>query len=336
MLNSLSSEKDYITKNRNIVNISFIIPAHNEEKHLPKVLATINQLISDLVYEIIVVDNGSTDSTVNIAQEFGAMVLQDSSKTIAGLRNLGAEYAMGKILVFLDADVIITPKWAKEIVNLTSKLDENNRIVTGSHCGISANPSWIEKYWFLPMTLEKSNYMNSGHLIIDRNVFHEIGGFNSDLITGEDWEFCMRAKQKGIAIINNPELSVIHEGYPKTLRQFIRREKWHGIQDFYDMKSFINSKPAIFAVLYWLLGILGIILSVYYKSITYIVSAIMINSTLCLLVTLYKRKQLPINMIFYFLLYNAYFFARGLSFYTVSIRFGRNQHKKSVSWRYRV
>ena len=223
MLNSLSSEKDCITKNRNIVNISFIIPAYNEEKHLPKVLATINQLLSDLAYEIIVVDNGSTDSTVNIAQEFGANVFSSSDMTIAGLRNLGAECAIGKILVFLDGDVFITSMWAKEISKVISAFQHNKHIITGSRCGISLQPTWIERYWFAPMIQERSNYMNSGHLIIDKEIFNEIGGFNDTLVTGEDWEFSMRAKQNGITIINNPELHVIHEGYPKTLMQFVRK-----------------------------------------------------------------------------------------------------------------
>lgn len=303
--------RNYDKKN---INISFIIPAYNEEKHLPKVFATINQLINDLVYEIIVVDNGSTDSTVKIAQEFGAKVLTDPSGTIASLRNLGADCAIGEVLVFLDADVFITPKWAKEIVSLTSKLEENNRIVTGSRCGISANPSWIEKYWFLPMTLEESNYMNSGHLIIDREIFNEIGGFNDTLITGEDYEFCMRAKQKGIVIINNPKLHVIHEGYPKTLKQFIRREKWHGIQDASNMRSFLKSKPAILAILYWLSGIFGIVLSTYYGIVSYVLIGVIINAAICIFATINKQKQFPLNKGAYFLLYNVYFFARGLSF----------------------
>lgn len=163
------------------------------------------------------------------------------------------------------------------------------------------------------MNQEKANYMNSGHLIIDKDVFHEISGFNDALITGEDWEFCTRAKGKGIQIVNKPDLHVIHEGYPKTLREFIHREKWHGIQDFHNFYSFLKSLPAIAALLYWASGIFGIALSIYYKSAIYIAIAIIANSSLCILSTQNKRKRFPLNIIFYFLLYHVYLFARGLA-----------------------
>jgi len=293
--------------------ISFIIPTYNEELFLPKVLSSIKQLVSNIVYEIIVVDNGSTDATTRIAQECGAKVIVDSSKTIAGLRNLGARYAVGKVLVFLDGDVIITHEWVENIFKVVTSIEHNNQIITGSRYGIVTNPGWIEKHWFLPMTHEKARYINGGHLIVDRDVFNEIGGFTDSLITGEDWEFCMRAKQKGMVIFNNPDLRVIHEGYPKNLRQFIRREKWLGIQDFYNISTFLKSRPAIFASLYWFSGILGIFLFLYYKSVIYIIIAFIINSIFCIFATLNKKTQFPLNVIYYFLLYHVYFFARGLS-----------------------
>lgn len=294
------------------VTISFIIPAYNEEKLLPKVLSSINLLVTSVSYEIIVVDNGSTDATPIIAKECGAKVIIDVSKTISGLRNLGASYAVGKVFIFIDSDVVITPVWAENISKVLLSIEQNKEIITGSRYGISKNPSWIEKYWFLPMTKEKSKYINGGHLIIHRYAFYKTGGFNDNLITGEDWEFCMRAKQMGITIVNNPDLHVIHERYPKTIRQFIRKEKWHGIQDFYDISTFLKSKPAIFALLYWLSGLCGIGFSLYYKSFIYIIMTIIINSIFCILATFYKRKQFPLNVGYYFLLYNVYFYARGL------------------------
>ncbi len=307
------SPKLQIKKSKGAVDISFIIPVYNEEENLPNVLSAIRQFVTNLTYEIIIVDNGSTDSTVSIAQEFGAKVLYNSSSTIAGLRNLGAQSAQGRVLVFIDGDVIITQGWAENISEVLSIIEQDKRVITGSRYGVRTKPSWIEKHWFLPMTQEKANYINGGNLIIDSDVFHEIGGFNDTLITGEDYEFCMRAKQKGIVIINNPKLHVIHEGYPKTLKQFIRREKWHGIQDVYNINSFLKSKPAILSMFYWLSGMAGIILFLYYKSLIYLMSAIFINTAICFLTTLFKRRQYPLSIFSYFLLYHVYFFARGLS-----------------------
>ena len=296
--------------------ISFIIPTYNEEKFLPKVLTAIKKLVINLRYEIIVVDNGSTDATPRIAESYCAKVIIDASKTIAGLRNLGAQNASGNILVFLDGDVILTKEWTKNIFDVIKQLEIDNKIITGSRCGISLNPSWIEKHWFLPMTFEKSNYINSGHLIINKNVFKELGGFNEQFKTGEDWEFCIRAKNRGVfKIINNPNLYVIHEGYPKTIREFIRREIWHGIQDVNNIYSFIHSKPSIFSLLYLSIGICGIVFFINHKSINFLLTAVILNSTLCFIASLQKRKKFPLNLFYYFLIFHLYFFARGLSLF---------------------
>jgi glycosyltransferase involved in cell wall biosynthesis len=273
----------------------------------------IEEAARGFAHEIIIVDNGSVDSTLNIAKGFGAKVLQDSTKTIAGLRNMGAAEAIGKVFVFLDADVMLTPAWAEEFDRVHKVLIAGSRVVTGSRCGISTNPSWIEKHWFLAMTQEIATYINSGHLIIQASAFKEIGGFNDNLITGEDWEFSMRAKQKNFSVLNNPKLEVIHEGYPKSLRSFILRESWHGIQDFQSVKSFFGSKVAMAAMFYWIFLLAGLALTLYLKSIIWIIVAVAINAMICLVATSRKRMRYKLNILPYFLLFNVYFFSRGLS-----------------------
>lgn len=294
-------------------NITFIIPTYNEEDFLPQSLKAIELFAVDLSYEVIVVDNGSTDATLDIAQRFGATVYQDSTKTVGGLRNLGAAYADGEVLVFLDADVVITRVWAQEFNDLCIRIEGDNRLITGSRCNIGRNSSWIEKNWFLPMTQQKSGYINSGHMIVARCVFQEIGGFDDTLVTGEDWEFCMRAKQNSCSVVNNPKLLVVHEGYPKDLRSFVNREAWHGVQDFYNLQSLLRSKVALVAILYWITGILGIALAIYYMSLGWFFIALGFNALICLCATFNKRRQYRLNILPYFLLFHVYFYSRGLS-----------------------
>jgi glycosyltransferase involved in cell wall biosynthesis len=274
------------------MDVSFILPTLNEAESLSRSLAVIEEAARGFAHEIIIVDNGSVDSTLNIAKGFGAKVLQDSTKTIAGLRNMGAAEAIGKVFVFLDADVMLTPAWAEEFDRVHKVLIAGSRVVTGSRCGISTNPSWIEKHWFLAMTQEIATYINSGHLIIQASAFKEIGGFNDNLITGEDWEFSMRAKQKNFSVLNNPKLEVIHEGYPKSLRSFILRES---------------------AMFYWIFLLAGLALTLYLKSIIWIIVAVAINAMICLVATSRKRMRYKLNILPYFLLFNVYFFSRGLS-----------------------
>lgn len=294
--------------------ISFIIPALNEERHLPRLLHTINEMVTGVGYEIILVDNGSHDLTVKIAKDAGAKVLIDDSVTISGLRNLGARNAQGEVLVFMDADMYVTRSWAEQIGETIKNLCQNKNTITGSRAGISEEESWIERYWFLPMTKDRNpKYINSGHLIVRKDMFNEIGGFDEHLTTGEDWEFCMRAKKMGVSIVTNPALLVIHDGYPRSLRAFVLREKWHGAQDFSTFSTFWASLPAQMAVIFWLVWILGAVWSLYYWSISCLVAAVAINASLCLISTIRRSRDIPLKIPYYFILFHAYYFARGLS-----------------------
>jgi len=95
------------------MSISVIVPAYNEERYLGKTLKCIQKakeflLKKDAVTtEIIVVDNGSTDSTSDIAFSFGARVVTETKHNIARVRNAGASLAKGNVLVFIDADTIV-------------------------------------------------------------------------------------------------------------------------------------------------------------------------------------------------------------------------------------
>jgi len=293
--------------------VTFIIPAYNEAKLLPRTLEAVQQHAADLSYEIIVVDNGSTDSTLMIARKFGATVLCDKSRKIGGLRNLGAAHASGDVLVFIDADVLLTKEWAEEFGSLVVDLDSTGRVLTGSRCDVSETPSWLEKYWFKPMTEELGGYINSGHMIAGRKAFADLGGFDDSLATGEDWEICSRAKKSGFLVTKNPKLRVIHEGYPKDLRIFALREIWHGLQDFQNMQSVLASKVALAATVYWFAGVAGILMALYYWSPVWVLSALAFNSVLCLLATLSRRKQYRLSILPNFLIFHVYFYARGLS-----------------------
>lgn len=90
--------------------ISFIIPAHNEERLLGRTLSAIDQAARALgdPVEIIVVDDASTDRTAGIAHAQGARVVSVTCRQIAATRNAGAREASGETLVFVDADTIVT------------------------------------------------------------------------------------------------------------------------------------------------------------------------------------------------------------------------------------
>lgn len=230
--------------------LSFIIPTLNEEEHIGGVLDSIKENLDGIFkYEVLVVDNGSSDKTVKIAMEKGAICLQVPGCSISSLRNLGALKAKCDIFVFLDGDVYLDRSWGEKIGPVMEMLHSQSHIITGSLYGISDENNWIERIWFAPRTtLENVKYINGGHLIIHRNQFLNVKGFDPDLKTGEDYEFCVRAKKMGASIENNPELKVVHAGYPKTIKHFFFRERWHGSGDCKSFKTLLSSKPSLVSI----------------------------------------------------------------------------------------
>src|SRR3982751_6887760 len=89
--------------------ISFVVPAYNEENELPSTLAAIHHAASgaEQPYEIIVVNDASTDATPEIAVRAGAKVLRVDRRQIAAARNAGGRTAQGEYLFFVDADTRI-------------------------------------------------------------------------------------------------------------------------------------------------------------------------------------------------------------------------------------
>src|SRR5258708_2014695 len=94
------------------VVISIIIPAYNEEALLGGTLRALGAAtdVLNLPHEVIVVDDGSADRTAEIARAHGARVVAVSVRHIAAARNAGAKVATGNLLVFVDADTLVSPE----------------------------------------------------------------------------------------------------------------------------------------------------------------------------------------------------------------------------------
>lgn len=230
--------------------ISFVIPVFNEERNIGKVIDAARRVAADLDHEFIVVDNGSADASARIAREHGATVLERPGIRIGAMRNDGVAASKGDVLVFIDSDIFLKDGWRAAMAETRTALERDDRIITGSHPGIDTeNPSWLETYWFSPfLARDKSNYLSSAHLIMSRTLFDRAGGFDPTLETNEDYDLCQRAIALGGRIVVNPALGVSTNGYPKKLKNFFRRERWHGRGDFASLANLLKSKPALVAL----------------------------------------------------------------------------------------
>jgi len=310
--------------------ISYIVPAYNEELSLPHALCSIGKYTpTALSHEVIVADNGSQDKTITVALEHHAKVIVDDTATVGRLRNLAVEEASGHVLVFLDADILLTEAWGENINTVFQSLIENPWQITGSRCGISTQPSWVEKYWFSPLINKKVKYINSGHLITTPDLFRKVGGFDERLESGEDYAFGVSACHANATVTNNPLLAVVHEGYPKTLLQFINREIWHGRGECKSLRTIRTSKVAIASILFFGVHVFTIASLIYFSSSILGVAGMLMIIGICIGSAFYKHDARSISsLVIVSMLYYFYYSARFLSCVPlISNVIGKHNHR---------
>lgn len=209
---------------------SVIIPCRNGEATLPQCLAGLaGQQIGREAFEVIVVNNASSDNSVEITQRFGAKVLECPSGTIAQVRNVGATQAAGANFVFLDADCILPDDWLTLAETLLQPSDVG---MVGAIENIPPKESgWVSTVWNLHLSRGANSdgalWFGSRALAVKADAFRAVGGFDSSLVTCEDVAFGHEISKR-YRVIQNRSLAPIHLGEPTSLRQFFRKEARHG------------------------------------------------------------------------------------------------------------
>lgn len=213
---------------RQLPFVSIIIPARNEAAHVAACLESLAQqdYPADRT-EIILVDNGSTDETAAIAKDRGIRVLRHPSGLVGAVRNAGARASQGELIAFLDADCVAGKRWLAASV---ARLADPGVGASGGMYLADRHGNWVQRAWATteagPTT--EGAALPGGSLVLRRETFEAIGGFNETLSAGEDDEICLRVRNRGLRVIADREACVIHLGYPRTLRAVARRQVWHG------------------------------------------------------------------------------------------------------------
>jgi len=238
------------------VLVTVAIPALNEAVNIGRCIASIRQHVPPrLDFEILVGDHGSSDGTPAIAAKEGAKVLAFRGGTVGELRNRIVAASKGSILVFLDADTTVTPEWGAGLAGAIESLQADPKQFTGSMCSEPDSDGPFVRFWSARLPREEPSYLGTGHMIVPATLFRELQGFTPGLRSGEDYDFCMRAKAAGATLVVRPELRVLHHDYPRTAMAFIRRERWHGSGDFQSIGRVLSSKVALAALLFLALQI---------------------------------------------------------------------------------
>lgn len=186
--------------------ISVIIPTYNREQMIKEAIESVlSQTYKD--FEIIVVDDGSTDNTKKVLGPYKDKIkyLRRENKGAAAARNTGIKHARGKYIGFLDSDDLWRPTKLEKQVEILDKykdisvvysnfikIDENNRII---------NTSDIKKYFpsgyiFREILLRKATCFLVQTLLMRKKCFEEIGYFDTELKKGHDRDMIVRLARK--------------------------------------------------------------------------------------------------------------------------------------------
>ena len=305
------------------MQFSIIIPAKNEEANIGRCLDSISQVDWDSSqYEVIVVDNGSIDKTVEIAIEKGATVYSKPGLTISGLRNYGSLMASGKILAFLDADCAVSKQW----LEAASRYLANDSVAAfGSPVIVPEGGTWIQNAWFnvrgKPDQVIDVEWLESANLFVKSSAFNSVNGFDETLITCEDYDLTQRLKVIG-RIISDHRIMAIHYREPATIKEFFNKELWRGRNNYSGIFTRSINRSEIPSLIFPL-----IYLSLFFASFVACIVCVAYTVKVFLLFFLFLLLswQLPILLVSFrknksnnmlttlqlLILFNVYFLARG-------------------------
>lgn len=186
---------------------SIVIPAYNEEEYLGQTLESLKKQNYSKQFEIIVVDNGSTDKTAEVARKYGAKIIYEPKRGIAFARQAGFSAAKGKIVCSTDADTLLPKNWLSSIEKIFAK---SPKIV-----GVAGHIDFYDwGWWFRLLAFPYSlfffyltNLYSGANFAVLKSSFEKIGGFDLRYAAGEDTNLCQRLKKVG-QVYRNPFLIV--------------------------------------------------------------------------------------------------------------------------------
>jgi len=233
------------------IKLSLVIVSWNTASYLRGCLQSIFRSAPESPFEVIVVDNASTDNTRSMVEkEFPSvlLILNPSNLGFARACNQGWQEARGQFILFLNPDTLLLPGTLEGAIKIMEanknigflgirNLDERRRPRRSSY----APPSPLRAFAFItglnellpPSRWRKENkrqpagYIPGSFLLARRRALEELGGFDENFFMyGEDADLCWRAWKKGWAVVYEPSLSLIHYGSKS------RQSRWPVIHDY--------------------------------------------------------------------------------------------------------
>jgi glycosyltransferase involved in cell wall biosynthesis len=186
--------------------LSIVIPTLNEEKYLPKLLASLTHQ-TRMDFGVVVIDGSSRDNTVALARSFAPLLpnLRVHVSATAGValqRNIGARLTSGEWLVFVDADAVLLPYCIERLEHFIE--EKNPTLFTAwfrpdSEAGGDALFTLLTNSYLESSLVVHHPIIPSGLTAVRREVFELVGGYAENLVFGEDYDLTCKITGRGIA-----------------------------------------------------------------------------------------------------------------------------------------
>lgn len=237
------------------IRVSMVIPAYNEAELLPRLLDSVDTARRRYRHgaeaiEVIVADNGSTDRTAAIAADWGCAVERVEERRIASARNGGARRAVGEILAFVDADMLIHD----ETFNAIEDSLETGKVIAGA-TGVRLD-RWsvgIALTYALFMTMVWALRMDTGVVFCRRKDYETVGGYDERRFFAEDVQFLLDLRRLGRT--RGQRLTRLrHVKALASCRKFDTYGDWHYFTDLFRLVPLMLRSPNAtnqFAQDYW-------------------------------------------------------------------------------------
>ena len=222
--------------------VSIVIPVLDRAGELQRCLASIGSIdYPKEKLQVIVVDDGSCDDSAAVARSMGALVVSSGGtrRGPAAARNVGAAQASGELLAFIDSDCSASAGWLADLVPL---FRDGQTAAVGGRVDGMCSASAVDRYEAVMSSLSlgsRERFGNSGddtfylpscNLLVRRQVFLSVGGFESSMHVGEDVDLTWRMRDAGWTIAYLPSGSILHE-HRSTLKSFMSRRFDYGTSE---------------------------------------------------------------------------------------------------------
>ncbi|MHA1705898.1 MAG: glycosyltransferase [Promethearchaeota archaeon] len=212
--------------NSHLPLVSFIIPTLNSEKTLEKCLRSITEQDYPSI-EIIIVDGGSKDNTINIAMKYNAKVLEFRGN-LGAARQLGISKASGELIANWDSDIYIPHKgWLRRAIQILLSYPNASTLwiynISPPNSTLVAKAfSWYSWKIMLNFARRRRGFWGGGNSIFRKYMVMNVKGFNSKIDTGEDFDLAKKLSLKGHSIIFYKDF-VYHDTF-RSLSELIRKD----------------------------------------------------------------------------------------------------------------